>query len=274
MKTHRGVAHFTKRVRQTPVIFRNFPMVFRDLALAGTRWSPDEMTFRLRSGYTVVTPNADGARIPVYEIFAEDTYRLEELFDGIDRDATILDIGGQIGSFSLACAKVMPDAKIHVYEASPTSADYVVRNVEANDLESRVTVHAKALAAEKGTFTFVDSGTASGLNGLTAPVGTGEEVTVDCESFDDAVAAAGGNVQVVKIDVEGAEYDIVLPSSPSSWQDVRKVVIEYHPVPGRSMEDLTTFFASVGLEVLRHEPGLRAGLGLLWLARSDGGRAN
>ena len=41
------------------------------------------------------------------------------------------------------------------------------------------------------------------------------------------------------------------------------------------MEDLTTFFASVGLEVVRHEPGLRAGLGLLWLARSvDGQRAD
>jgi FkbM family methyltransferase len=162
----------------------------------------------------------------------------------------------------------MPDARIHVYEASPTSADYVRRNVEANDLQSRVTVHAKALAAEKGTFTFVDSGTASGLNGLTAPEGTGEEVTVDCESFDDAVASAGGNVQVVKIDVEGAEYDIVLPSSPSSWQDVRKVVIEYHPMPGHSREELSDFFASAGLTPTRHEPGKRPGLGLMWLARS------
>ena len=268
MKTHRGITHFSRRVQQTPVLFRNFPAVFRDLALAGTPWSPREMTFRMRNGYTVVTPNADGARFPLYEIFADDAYRLEELFADVDPDAAILDVGGQIGSFSLASARAMPQARIHVYEASPTSADYVMRNVEANNLASRVIVHPKALSGEKGTFTFVDSGTASGHNGLTAPAGLGEEVTVDCETFDNAVETAGGNVQVVKMDVEGAEYDIILRSNPSSWQDVRKVVIEYHPVPGHSLEELTTFFAAVGITPTRHYPGLRAGLGLMWLDRT------
>ena len=106
------------------------------------------------------------------------------------------------------------------------------RNVEANGLQDRIVVHAKALAGETGTFTFVDSGTASGHNGLTAPEGLGSEVTVPSETFDNAVKAAGGNVQIVKMDVEGAEYDILLRSDPASWTDVRKVVMEYHPVDG------------------------------------------
>ncbi|MGI9084582.1 MAG: FkbM family methyltransferase [Aeromicrobium sp.] len=270
MKVHRGVAHFTKRVRQTLVLFRNFPRVFRDLVLSGTRWSPEEMTFRMRNGFTVVTPNADGARFPLYEVFADDGYRLAELFDGVSSDAEILDIGGQIGSFSLASARALPQARVHVYEASPISAAYIERNIAANHLEARVTVHPKAVAGEVGTFTFVDSGTASGHNGLTAPEGLGEEVTVDCTTFDDAVAATGGNVQVVKTDVEGAEYDIILRSSPSSWRDVRKVVMEYHPVAGHRLEELTTFFASAGINPVRHEPGMRAGLGVMWLVRSDG----
>ena len=33
MKTARGAAHFARRARQTPALFRNFPSVFRDLAL-------------------------------------------------------------------------------------------------------------------------------------------------------------------------------------------------------------------------------------------------
>lgn len=268
MKTVRGTAHVAKRARQTPALFRNFPGVFRDLALSGTRWASDEITFRLRNGYTVVSPNADGARFPLYEVFADDGYRLDELCDGVDADATVLDVGGQIGSFSLAMAKSLPQARIHVYEASPTSASYVSRNIDANGLGSRVTVHAKAMAGEVGTFTFVDSGTASGHNGLTAPDGLGSEVTVPSDTFDNAVKAAGGNVQVVKMDVEGAEYDIVLRSDPASWTEVRKVVMEYHPVAGHTLDELVEFFASVGLRPTRHDRGLREGLGVMWLART------
>jgi FkbM family methyltransferase len=267
MKTERGVAHLAKRVRQTPMLFRNFPTVFRDLALHDTRWQSDEMTFRLRNGYTVVSPNADGARFPLYEVFADDGYRLGELCAGVDADATILDVGGQIGSFSLAMAKALPKSRIQVYEASPTSASYVSRNIDANGLSSRVTVHSSAMSGEAGTFTFVDSGDASGHNGLTAPEGLGDEVTVPAVTFDEAVKTAGGSVQLVKMDVEGAEYDIILKSDPASWADVRKVVMEYHPVQGHSLKELTDFLAAVGITEVRHEPGTRAGLGVMWLAR-------
>jgi FkbM family methyltransferase len=267
MKTERGASHFSKRVRQTVTTYRNFPRVFLDLALAETRWRPDEVTYRLRNGLTVVTPNADGARHPLYEVFSDNAYRLDELCAGVDPDATVLDIGGQIGAFSLALSQQMPQARIHVYEASPTSAGYVSRNIEANGLASRVTVHATALASENGTFTFVDSGDASGLNGLTAPEGLGDEVTVPATTFDDAVKDAGGPVQIVKIDVEGAEYDILLPSDPTSWADVRKVVMEYHPVEGHSLQELLDFFAGLGITEDRHEPTVREGLGTMWLSR-------
>lgn len=269
MKTERGASHFSKRVRQTVTTYRNFPRVFLDLALAETRWRPREVTYRMRNGLTVVTPNADGARHPLYEVFADNAYRLDELCAGVDPDATVLDIGGQIGAFSLALSKVMPQARIHIYEASPTSAGYVSRNIKANGLDSRATVHATALARENGTFTFVDSGEASGLNGLTAPEGLGSEVTVPAITFDDAVKDAGGSVQVVKIDVEGAEYDIILPSDASSWADVRKVAMEYHPVEGHSLQELTDFFAGVGITEDRHEPTSRPGLGTMWLSRKS-----
>jgi hypothetical protein len=119
-----------------------------------------------------------------------------------------------------------------------------------------------------GTFTFVDSGTASGHNGLTAPEGLGTEVTVPSDTFDNAVKAAGGNVQVVKMDVEGAEYDIVLRSDPASWTEVRKVVMEYHPVPGHSLDELVQFFDSVGIRPTLHDRGTREGLGVMWLTRT------
>jgi hypothetical protein len=68
-------------------------------------------------------------------------------------------------------------------------------------------------------------------------------------TFDDVVAAIGAPVDLVKIDCEGGEFDLVLSSSPSSWQSVQRVVIECHPVAGHSWPELRDWFAGIGLTV-------------------------
>ncbi|TNM44119.1 FkbM family methyltransferase [Nocardioides albidus] len=271
MSTVRSATHLAKRVRQTPTLFRNFPTVFWDLGTARTPWRRAEMTFKMRNGYVVTCPNSNGARFPLFEIFGDDAYDMEALVAGVSSDATVLDVGGQIGSFALAVARAPPAAYVQVYEASPTSADYIARNVEGNGLASRVTVHAKAMAGETGEFTFLDSGTASGHNGLTAPewmrTDGAREVTVEAETFDNAVALAPTPVEIVKMDIEGAEYDLVLRSSPESWSTVRKIVMEYHPVAGHDLQELLDFFAPLGLTPARQDPGTEPGLGVIWLTR-------
>lgn len=263
----RSLALATRRVRQTPRLFDNHLRVLFDLATNGAPWTPPDITFRLRDGLRIVSPNVAGARFPVYEIFADDVYDLDYLLADLPRRPVVVDAGGQIGCFTLAVAHRVQDVVVHTYEASPTTAAYLTRNVVANGLAERVTVHNTALAGEIGTFELVDSGTASSHNGLTAPAGTGSEVTVPCTTFDAAVAAAGGRVDLVKFDIEGAEYDTILNSSPESWAGVQKVVMEYHPMPGRLRSDLEAFFAGVGLLPVRHLPADRPGLGNLWLAR-------
>lgn len=265
MKRSLGLA--ARRVRQTPQLFDNHLRVFYDLATNGAPWSPPDITFRLRNGLRIASPNVAGARFPVYEIFADDVYDLAHLLEDLPERPVVIDAGGQVGCFALAVAHRVPTALVHTYEASPTTAEYLRRNVAANSLTERVTVHQEALAGEAGTFQLVDSGTASSHNGLTAPAGTGEEITVPCTTFDAAVARAGGRVDLVKFDIEGAEYETILNSSPESWSGVRKVVMEYHPLAGRTRTDLETFFATVGILPVRDLPGDRPGLGNLWLAR-------
>lgn len=260
----RSRKYAARRVRQT-LAFANGPKVLLDLASARTPWRRTELTFRTRGGSVVSCPNVAGARLAVYEHFVEDLYQLGTLLDGIE-SPVVLDLGGQVGAFAVAVAARYPDAVVHVYEASPSTAEWLRRNVAANQLDGRVHVHAEAVAGESGTIAFTDNGEASVHNGLTAPEGSGTTVNVPAVTFAQAVAAAGGRADVVKADIEGAEYDMVLASTAADWAGVQRIVMEYHPVAGHSWAELEAFFAEAGLQVTHRDP-ITDGLGTVWLSR-------
>jgi FkbM family methyltransferase len=249
-------------VGQTLSGFRNGVSVLGQLARRR-----DELVFKVDDTLSVTCPNIAGARVPVYEIFVEDAYRLGWFTGDLDEDGLqALDIGGHIGCFSLAFATLHPGAQIQTFEASPSTVTYTRRNVADNGLTERVTVENIAVSDSNGTLPFADNGGGSGLNGVTAPEGT-NVIDVPCITFADALQHAGGHVDVVKIDTEGAEYDIVLGSEPTDWKDVQRVVLEYHQVPGRSWSELEQFFAEAGLHPVRQEP-VAPELGTTWLSRT------
>ena len=259
----RSPALAARRVRQT-LGFANGPQVLAGLGSALTPWRREELRFRTRDGLLVACPNHAGARVPVYEVFAEDAYRLADLAAGLPDDPVVLDIGAQIGCFTLALARRLPCATVHSYEASPATAEWLARNVRNNGLDDRVTTYAVAVSDHTGTLELADNVHASALNGLTAP--GGRMVTVPCRTFAEVVAAAGGRVDLVKLDTEGAEYAIVLGSDPADWASVQTLVMEYHDVPGHSWSELEAFLAGAGLHLVRHEPaGPRQGT--VWLRR-------
>lgn len=267
MNPLRSRMYWTRRLVQTPLTFANWPEILRDMARARAGTGPQTLTFRTRSGIRIDTPNRPGARVPVYEIFAEDCYRLNWFLGPLlRRPIRVIDIGGHVGTFSCRLTQLHPQASVQAFEPSPTTASYLRRNVEQNGVADRVSVYEKALAATSGYAVFDDNGGGSGLNGLAAlGHSTGTATKVETIAFDDAVAAGSAPVDVVKIDCEGGEYDLVLGSSPSSWDSVQRVVIEFHPVAGKSWAQLRDYFAARGLHV--QDEITDRGYGCVWLSR-------
>ena len=267
MNTTQRARYQARRLAQTPRTFAKWPRVLADLAREPFGKGPRELTFRTQDGITITCPNVRGARVPVYEIFAEDCYQLEPFLGSLlRRPVQVLDVGGHIGTFSCRLTQLHPKASVTTYEPSTVSADYLRRNLAQNNVADRVQVVESALAAETGTVVFSDNGSGSGLNSLTSGHGSeGVETEVPAVSFDDAVASAPAPVDVVKIDCEGGEYDLVLGSSPESWASVQRVVIEFHPVPGHTWDELRERFESVGLKV--QQQSVLGGYGCVWLSR-------
>lgn len=257
----------TRRVRQTLTEFDNGPSVLTAILGRRLRRHPGNLLFKVDDDLTILCPNVPGARVPVYEVFAEDAYRLAWFTSDLGgRPLRAVDVGGHIGCFSMAFARLHPEARVQAFEASPSTAEYTRRNMAANHFDGRVTVDNTAVSSSRGTIQFADNAGGSGLNGLTAPEGT-PMIDIPCITFADALARAGGPVDVVKIDTEGAEYDIVLGSETSDWATVQRVVMEYHPVDGHSWEELREFLSAAGLETVHHEP-VHDRQGTAWLSRT------
>ena len=62
----------------------NGPRVLASIGLGDRGRGPAELTFELRGGGSVTIPNVPGARVPVYEVFAEDAYRLDWFTEGLE----------------------------------------------------------------------------------------------------------------------------------------------------------------------------------------------
>lgn len=253
-----------RRVPQTLSSFRHGPATLARIARATAQDSGGDLTFETRTGLRITCPNADGARVPIYEVFAEDAYRMAELTAGLPADAGVLDIGGHVGAFSVQLSHLQPQMQIDAYEASTATSAYLQRNVDANGQGDRVRVHNQALAATATTVRFADNGAGSSLNGRNLQGGT--MIEVDALPFSEAVRRHRADVKLVKMDVEGAEYDIVLASSPDDWSGIDRVVFEYHHHEAHSAEDLRQFFSAAGFVEYRHEP-VHPTTGTIWLHR-------
>ena len=130
-------SHAAKRILQTPKAFSNWVPVLADLAREKVGRGPDTLTFHTRAGLRIDCPNQPGSRVPIYEIFAEDSYHFDWFLGSLaERPIQAMDIGGQIGTFSCRLAQVHPFATIATYEPSATSATFLRRNIEQNGFAS------------------------------------------------------------------------------------------------------------------------------------------
>lgn len=236
---------------------------------------PKDLELRLRTGGIVRAPNTALGGWPVIEVLIGDAYHLDRLpwKSPSELSLSVLDIGAHVGSFSVAFALRYPLAIISAYEPSPHGAAYLKSNIAANGLDDRVKGYEAAIASEPGSVRLYSNGDASCEASVIRSSDLDRElepsIAIECVAvaFEAAMRSAG-KVDLVKMDCEGAEYDIILRSSPASWGSVSCVLLEYHPVSGHSWDELRRYFEDLGFAVSWLEAdGTRAELGMAMLTR-------
>ena len=135
---------------------------------------------------------------------------LDALLDLVrGRRAHVLDIGGNCGAFCLPLAAAAgPGSTIHTFEPNPPMGDRLAVNLALNDLGGRVRLHRVALAAEAGEAELTVDGGNLGRTTLRQG-GGGARTTVAVRPLRDYLDPGDAEVSVLKIDVEGAEVDVL-----------------------------------------------------------------
>jgi FkbM family methyltransferase len=120
------------------------------------------------------------------------------------RGGMMIDIGANLGYFSLLWAASARGNRCLAFEASPRVAELLSRNVARNSLASQVQVFPQAVGKEAGSQSFdVGPEEQSGWGGLVATP-TGNTITVNVVKVGDVVQPID-DIALLKIDVEGAD---------------------------------------------------------------------
>jgi len=158
------------------------------------------------------------------------TYELQlqsALRELVPTGALIFDVGANIGYVSLLLAKAAGvNGNVIAFEALPSNAEQLRRNVALNGMERRVKVVDRAVTQASGPVHFLVHAS-GGMGKVAGSAGREDkyqsEVTVPGISLDEFVYGQGNPPpQVVKMDIEGGEV-LALPG-------MRRVLAEARPL--------------------------------------------
>lgn len=187
----------------------------------------------------------------LYSILIEDCYGLERLKGKIN---TVLDVGANIGLFSLAAGYYFPQATIHAYE--PNHAIGSCLSANCGYVGAKHFLEAIGIQDKFVNLTFGENS----LHSVAVSSSSGE---IPCTAFSKAVNKLGGVVDLVKLDCEGAEWELF--DNVKTWTRVRYLTMEYHlwAKPGYSIDDLFNRLTQIGFEWTKHDPSPSGQWGLV-----------
>jgi FkbM family methyltransferase len=198
------------------------------------------LEFRTQLGPTLKTELGNAG--PIVEVFRDSHYDAPINWNSVHR---VLDVGGHVGAFASWVATRAPDATIVAFEPESRNFTDLAANVDRNGLSSRIELVNAAVAPAAGTRV------------LNVPVER------NCSSFADVASSAAievscirlqpylrhpvhGAADLLKLDCEGAEWEILASLERDDMNDVRYVLMECHAHEPRDFAEMQRTLERLG----------------------------
>ena len=220
------------------------------------------LSFQVHQPCWVAAPVLNGTRLMCIDLSdryvslgcLQDAYeKIETRFiRGVLKAADVfVDVGANVGWFTMLASTIIgKKGRIHAFEPRRPIVDYLQRTVVLNGLSEVITVYPIGLSNEAKTETLIWN--SSSDNGGSASFGRGDASpemacqTIEVQPLDSLNL---GHVDVIKIDVEGAE-PLVLEGAKKTIERDRPIILteilptQLKRVSDSSPQDLIDFFLS------------------------------
>ncbi len=234
------------------------------LVKRGVPYSGDNPVFMLQLGnhnLWLRESDAWAAMVLYTEIFRERDHAALPGFDGRNSDC-IVDLGANIGVYTLKIKENNPACKILCVEPDPAMYSLLQRNIDANKIQETTLVNL-AVAENNGEISLGTIPECGGITGKYLGVIKANSrgwidpkriktIQVRAKSLTSLVQDYSlSYIDILKMDVEGMELEVLKGASPILGK-IDKIVLEWHEEGSKN--ELTRFLKENDFNLLYQEP--------------------
>ena len=175
--------------------------------------TPSQTVTKAKHGFQVELDLSEYLQAWIYTFGSYELPTVKFIRSTLKPGAACIDVGAQIGYITLVMASSQ-DRNVSVLSFEPEDANYahLQRNLELNDLKNVTTVQ-KAVSSEPGSIKlYLSADENAGTHSTVFVEGNVSEkfIEIPCTTLDDEISSRGmQRLDLIKIDVEGAEIDVI-----------------------------------------------------------------
>lgn len=182
-----------------------------------------------------------------------------KLLRRLEPGRSVVDLGANIGYFTLLAARELRDGKVFAFEPHPRALKELRANVDLNHFDN-VVIEAAAVGDEQGSGDLHASDIDLGWSSMLKVQDELEPVArVEMVTLDDYFADRDERIGLIKADIQGAETDAILGGAKTIERDKPAMIIEEWPHGmeqfGYSVTDLKKILAQMGYKVFKIQIG-------------------
>ena len=250
---------FLPYIPRTVLLFKNWGAVLS--AYAGVGETPTEI--RLRSGPGIqIHDRVDVTTVIVVWVRRD--------YGEPPSGGTVIDIGANIGAFTVLAA--LTGLRVLAYEPMPANYSQLEQNVAANGLSDRVTLE-QAGVTGGGATRRLYLGAGSPYHSIYASTPNADYVEMETTTLDRIFQVHDlHECHLLKMDCEGAEFEIIYGTSAATLRQIREIRMEYHDRSTPEDHNATVleqYLSEYGFRRIKKDEATR----MLWLARSPSAAA-